>query len=402
MTGRRVDVFLSESGDAVSHEFRGRRRVGEQRQNLFGGGRKRPLSPECDTHWKLWSPSGERAGVRRNTVTSRFVAPSPRPSPPMATRQESEPNSRGRGGENLRMPFSVAEHFKITPLCLLVIAVACLNGCGDADQQAAQNTAPPVRKAPADLPDPPMTVSELRSLLGCNENAQFKKVGGEIVEAHLFNSGVKGVSGLEGLPLRKLDLGYLPVTDISVVRGMPLKSLILENTQVEDLSPLAGMNLTELLLQNTSVSDISVLEGMPLEKLNLFGTKVTDISVVKNMPLNTLWLRDTKVDSLDALAGQAMESLDVKGTPVSDLNVLAGMTSLRRLDISETQVTDLSPLEGLRLQRLVFTPESIQTGLDIARNMPSLTQVGSTLELAQSGSKADFWANWDKSQSKDQ
>jgi Leucine-rich repeat (LRR) protein len=116
---------------------------------------------------------------------------------------------------------------------------------------------------------------------------------------------------------------------------------------------------------------------------------VTDISAVRDMPLNTLWLTDTQVGDLQALEGMHLESLDVHGTPISDLTPLRGMLSLRRLDIAESQVTDLTPLAGLRLERLVFTPERIEKGIDVVREMPTLKAIGTSFESVKAA--AQFW-----------
>jgi hypothetical protein len=72
-------------------------------------------------------------------------------------------------------------------------------------------------------------------------------------------------------------------------------------------------------------------------------------------------------------------SLTLHRTGVSDLSPLAG-TGLLRLHVGETPVTDLTPLRDLKLKRLIFTPENIKKGLDIARNMESLEELGTTFE----------------------
>ena len=70
------------------------------------------------------------------------------------------------------------------------------------------------------------------------------------------------------------------------------------------------------------------------------------------------------------------------------------MVTLQRLHIGETPVSDLTPLKGLMLTRLIFTPSKITKGLDVARNMKTLTEIGATLETKMA--PAQFWALYDQ------
>lgn len=284
---------------------------------------------------------------------------------------------------------------------LLSLVIGC--GSGESTTNAGRGTAddPPVPMAPA-LEAPPESQAptaefvraELRRLNpGLSDSAvEIRKAGGEIRAITLFRSGVTDISPIAGLPLRRLDLGGVPVSDLSLLKGMPLQDLILEDTQVADLSPLAGMSLELLHLQHTQVTDLSPLAGMPLAELNLFATPIANenIQVLAELPLKRLWLQATQVSDLSPLAGKRLESFDVQDTPVSDLAVLQGMTSLVRLNIAGSQVTDLTPLAGLRLERLLFTPERIEKGMEIAREMPSLKELGTSFETMQPPDQ--FWA----------
>ena len=151
--------------------------------------------------------------------------------------------------------------------------------------------------------------------------------------------------------------------------------------------------ITHLYLNNTNVSDLSPLKGLPLTHLNLLGTRVADISVVKDLNLNTLWLNETRVEDISALKGKSLESLDLTGTPVTDVSALKGMTSLRRLRLSRSMVTDLSPLQGLQLERLVFDPRKITSGLDAVKQMKSLKRMHTRMQDDQRQflSPEDFW-----------
>lgn len=176
-----------------------------------------------------------------------------------------------------------------------------------------------------------------------------------------------------------------------------VQKIYLERTRVKDLSPLKGTSVTVLYLNHTPVSDLSPLQGMKLEKLNLSATQVSDISPVKTMTLGTLWLNDTKVKDLSPLKGKSLVSLDVSGTPVSDLSPLAGMASLRRLNIARSAVTDLTPLRGLQLQRLIFDPAKITRGLEIVREMQSITALHTYFPpTARFLQPKEFWDLYDK------
>lgn len=283
---------------------------------------------------------------------------------------------------------SRATHF-CHPLVATVVSLA-LGGCDNAPPAPVRDKDPPLAVAPTDTAEPVVTPAELREQLGANRNARILQSGGRIVHVDLMHqSAVADLTPLKGLPATYLDLTGTAVTDLAPLAGMPLEQLYLEDTQVRNLSPLAGMPLTILRLEKTPVADMSPLAGMPLEQLNLYGTEVTDISAVRDMPLNTLWLTDTQVGDLQALEGMHLESLDVHGTPISDLTPLRGMLSLRRLDIAESQVTDLTPLAGLRLERLVFTPERIEKGIDVVREMPTLKAIGTSFESVEAA--AQFW-----------
>jgi len=67
---------------------------------------------------------------------------------------------------------------------------------------------------------------------------------------------------------------------------------------------------------------------------------------------------------------------------------LAG-SGLQRLHIAETPVSDLTPLAGLKLTRLIFTPGSIEKGLEIPKNMDTIYEIGTTFESRMP--PADFW-----------
>ncbi len=276
-----------------------------------------------------------------------------------------------------------------------VLFTLLLVGCSDNSGPPADSDAPPVmRAAPSDEPEF-ISASDLRRKLRANEKAKFARVGNDIVGAELFQSGVKSIEALRGLPLRSVDLGMTEVSDISALEGMPLERVILENTPVEDINALEGMQLEVLYLQNTKVKDLSVLKGMPLRELNLLSVPVDDLTSIASLPLQTLWIPRTQVTDLSPLKGKSLVSLDVEATKVASIDALAGMSSLKRLNIANTPITDVSPLKGLKLERITITPGAVTTGMEVLRDMPSLGQILTTMAGESRQSAAEFWRKYD-------
>lgn len=249
------------------------------------------------------------------------------------------------------------------------------DGTDGPELPAAEQTTPtaPARRITDDGKS--LTIAELREQLGIGQAGQIRKVGGEIVA---------------------MDLRGTAVEDLTPLAGLPLRQLFLEETQVSDIGPLAGMPLDQLYLSDTRVSDLTPLQGMRLKELNLVRTPLKDLSPLSEIEFDTLWIPQTQVSDLSPLTGKAFVSLDLQDTPVSDLTPLAGNQSLNRLHIAGTQVTDLTPLAGLQLQRLIFSPERITSGIDAIRQMSSLRG----LDVAFDGTgevmtPPEFWKRYD-------
>ncbi len=223
-----------------------------------------------------------------------------------------------------------------------------------------------------------------------NGRAQFGKDPVLSLVGDFNGTRVSDLSPLAGIPFGALDLRGQGITGIEPLRGMPLKLLGIEDTPVADLTPLKGMKLEKLYLNNTRVTDLKPLANMPLNELMLAGSTVKDLEPLKGAPLQALWLNNTPVGDISPLAGCPLISLTLEGTPAADLKPLAKMTSLKRLHIGKTRVSDLTPLKSLKLERLIFTPENIRKGMDVARNMETLTEVGTTLETRMP--PAQFWS----------
>jgi len=283
---------------------------------------------------------------------------------------------------------------RFTPLICLIAALT-LTFVGCSDPPATDEAAEVARRAAVQQSTTvSVTPEELKRQLNCWQ-AEFVMQGNDIREASLYQSGIRSIAPLKGLPLIALDLGMTQVADLAPLSGMPLQRLDLENTPVADISLLRGMPLSVLKLQNTKVTDFSPLAGLPLTQLNLLGLPFSDahLPLLQQAPLQTIWLAGTLVTDLATLPVTGLESLDIARTKVSSLAPLAGATRLKRLNISETPVTDLTPLAGLRLQRITLSPASISAGMDALRNMPSLTQIQT--DINEPLAAADFWQRFD-------
>lgn len=238
-------------------------------------------------------------------------------------------------------------------------------------------------------------MAKLKKAVGAADanKAGFRIHEGEVAIASLAGTGVVDISMLAGMKIKQLDLQGLGVFDLSPLKGMPLVELYMEKTRVEDLSPLAGLPIEKLYLSETLVSDISPLADCPIKELNLLGTQVTDLSAVSNMPVETLWLNNSPVEDVSPLAGvKSMVSLTLAGTKVSDISALEGLP-IQRLHIAQTGVTDLRPLKGMPLTRLVFDPPKITEGIDVARSIESITEIGFALEHMMPPEV--FWQQYD-------
>jgi Leucine-rich repeat (LRR) protein len=198
---------------------------------------------------------------------------------------------------------------------------------------------------------------------------------------------------LEGMQLNDLICGSLQFSDLSPLKGMPLTNLDCQGSQVSDLSALKGMKLTSLGIQNTQVGNLSPLQGMPLTMLMCHATKVSDLSALKGTPLKVLNCALTPISDLSPLHGMELDRLDCFGTQVSDLSPLKEMP-LKQLICNDTSVTDLSPLKGIELKEVGFTPKNITQGIDVLRQMKSLSVI-----WAGDGQfpPAEFWKKYDAS-----
>jgi internalin A len=301
--------------------------------------------------------------------------------------------------KNLRNPSVACGLVFLMPVVVCVVA-----GCGGGDAGSSGSSAVSKKQLTGSVVSAAksesgaaagvisVTPQELRRRLNCYQ-AEFQMQGTEIVEVSLFQTGVRDISALRGLPLRALDLGITQVTDLGPLQGMKLERLDLENVPVTDISVLSGMPLKVLKMQKSKVSDFAVLGSLRLEQLNVLDLPFadSDLLFVKESPLETIWLAGTK--DLTGLPLSGLKSLDIERTAVSSLAPLAGSRNLVRLNIAESAVTDLAALQGLRLQRITLSPERITAGMEVLRGMESLKQIQTSINEPMSA--ADFWKRYD-------
>lgn len=180
---------------------------------------------------------------------------------------------------------------------------------------------------------------------------------------------------LRGMRLKKLDLAYNPIEDISIIEGMPLTELdIAFASKINDISVVRGMQLVSLGCQDTNVSDLLPLAGMKLFHINVSYTKVTSLEPLRGMPLRYAHFGGTSIDSLKPLANAPIWLLSVHATKIDDLSPISA-APLKELGINGTNVSDLSPLSACKLEYFNFSPERITTGIDIVRNMKSIQRI---------------------------
>lgn len=267
---------------------------------------------------------------------------------------------------------------------------------------STQPAADGAREEPAGTP---LTEEGLRAALkqanpGMGDELGVAGDGRVILAVEAHDRNLKDISALRGMPLAALDLARTGVKDLAPLRGMPLREVYLEDTPVEDIGPLEGAPLEKLYLSRTKVDDLTPLKGaVYLKELNLVDAKVSDLAPLAGLPqLEMLWLTGCPVENIASLTRvRSLVSLTLEKTNVHDLAPLEGHPLLR-LHIGETPVTDLTPLRSMQLTRLIFTPGRIEKGMEYARNMRTLREMGTEFSdprVRPPMAPADFWAKFD-------
>ena len=110
-----------------------------------------------------------------------------------------------------------------------------------------------------------------------------------------------------------------------------------------------------------------VIWGLDLRKSN-----IVTLEPLRGMQLTAVSCPKNAIEDLSPLKGMKLLQLILDDNPVSDLSPLSGMP-LWKLAIKMTKVTDLGPLAGMQLQELSFSPENIANGIEVVRDMKSIT-----------------------------
>jgi hypothetical protein len=264
---------------------------------------------------------------------------------------------------------------------------------GEVTHKIEGNVVTELRFVPVKGQDAVIDLSPVRALSG-------------LTSLHLLDCyGLGDLAPLKGLPLTRLWIGGadgdVQVRDLEPLQGMRLTQLALMRSSVRDLGPLKGMPLTHLIIPfSHQVRSLEPLKGMPLPTLNIDGCEqIQDFTPLIGMPLTRLWIGGTQVRDLESLKGMKLTFLNLVLTRVRDLEPLKGMP-LKSLLISDTGVTDLSPLKGMPLEAIRLTPKNITQGLDILRDMKTLTTIGISFETDKTWPAAEFWERYGKGEFK--
>lgn len=340
---------------------------------------------------------------------------------------------------------------RLPALFVAAFAIACLIGCSQeqstvappadtpdeeslpAEPTSATSSAevaePDEKTEPDDTStaDSPMTPEQLEAAIKeKNPNFSgeiFTQMGPKGIAAVGINDpAIENISPLAGLPLYVLDLHDCHISDVSVLQGMKLGKIDLSNTGVSDISVLAGMPLQVGYFNKTRIKDSSPLAGAPLEQVDFSDAPLENVEGLKGAPMGTLYLVNTKVKSVEPLRGGNLQSIwlnnapledcsplasnpvvsvTLAGTKVSDISCFKGHPTLQRLHIAETEVTDLTPLQWMGgLTRLIFTPNRIKKGIEYARQMPSIREIGTAFGTPEDEGKMfppnQFWQMYDE------
>ncbi len=217
----------------------------------------------------------------------------------------------------------------------------------------------------------------------------------------LHDSHVTDIRPLAGMQLGRIDLSNTGVSDISVLSGMPLELALFNKSRVKAVPSLAGTSLEVMDFSDTPLEDIGGLRGATIGELYLVNTKVRDLEPLRNGRLQAIWLNNAPVADCSPLASNPVITVTLAGTKVSDIRCFKGHPTLQRLHIAETEVTDLAPLEWMDgLTRLIFTPNRVKTGIEYARQMSSIREIGTAFGMPGDEGKTFspdvFWQMYDE------
>lgn len=212
-----------------------------------------------------------------------------------------------------------------------------------------------------EAPDVPFPLDDLQYFTGLENLA-------------LDLQNVEDLSGLKGLPLKKISLMRNQITDVSVLGTLEsLEYIRLNNNPVESVDGFEQLtNLKYLYLMNTDVDDLTPIQHCPLKELNYAYAHVRDLQMLTNLTslnnlvishlsaeniqhintltsLQKLTLIDCEIKSLREISNlKKLINLDVSGCVwLESLEGIETFDKLEYLAISSTHISDISPLRNL-------------------------------------------------------
>ena len=220
-----------------------------------------------------------------------------------------------------------------------------------------------------------------------DEKQMLKSITSVVWENYKFAKLPNSIGMLESL--KKLDLRYCSVNDISILVNLPnLSSLCLYSTEISDISVMPNLTLmSELDLSCTKVSDISALSKMTsLVELDLSRTNVSNISALANLSsLSKLDLSETNVRDISALSGLTdLKALNLNGIEIDDLNAISGLTALDYLELQNSKTAAI-PESFLDLNLSFITEQNIYITHKKGINICGLTLTDQPIEIFSQG-----------------
>ncbi len=110
-------------------------------------------------------------------------------------------------------------------------------------------------------------------------------------------------------------------------------------------------------------------------RVKLIECGVTDLTPLRGLPLTELYVTENGIQDLSPLRGMQLTHLGIALNKIADLAPLRGMP-LQVLICNGNPIKDLSPLTDAPLRALLFSPEHVETGLDLLRAKPTLERIG--------------------------
>lgn len=155
-----------------------------------------------------------------------------------------------------------------------------------------------------------------------------------LAELSLYGQQISDISLLEGTKIKKLGLGYNPLTDLTPLEGnSDIEYLRIPCLPITDTKVLSTLpNLRTLDIGSTGITSLSGLENCSLESLNLFSVDLEDFSDIRNLPqLSELSLYTLNKDMLNCMEGLPLTRLEFNyshGLTLKDFSLLPELRTL--------------------------------------------------------------------------